>query len=398
MNAHAAALLVGCWNILSCAVCPGEICPNASRLFLFISAQSCWITRSAFSSFRSWRATRSDFYPIRPLMFERCRWSRARHVRVQNIQQRLDTFKSSCNFSYETIINVCMSWAVNVVVYPIVEVTKGMFTKEKHARHGWIFVSPSELLTTTTTSHHWVAASWVLLKHICLQRKRWAFVSKDTKFNSIFFNFQDIERFFFALEYILIGLYDKKIILATPLVERHRFKTYHRVTWASPPSPISFSVLFLLSGRARSSRSARGARRKGRARRERHGPTGESDAASIRDSLLDWEILRIDIQPVNEKIWEDRSRTWRSFGNCNMNVAKRHRLCHHLFRILPPLPSHRRSRPHTFDCEMRLLSFLKGRDCQRQAIDRAKGVWQRFFYWLASARVQLVLTRCVMCS
>lgn len=40
-------------------------------------------------------------------------------------------------------------------------------------------------------------------------------------------------------------------------------------------------MLFLLLGRARSSRSAGRAWRKGRARRERHGPTGESNAASI---------------------------------------------------------------------------------------------------------------------
>lgn len=120
----------------------------------------------------------------------------------------------------------------------------------------------------------------------------------------------------------------------------------------------------------------------------------------LRDSLLDWEILCFDSQPGNQREREDCSQTWRSFGNCNMNVADRlHlRLCHHLCRFLPPMTRQRRPGHHTFDCEMRPLSFLKGRDCRRQAIDRAKGVWQRSFYWSACARVQLVLTRCVMCS
>lgn len=54
------------------------------------------------------------------------------------------------------------------------------------------------------------------------------------------------------------------------------------MTWAPPASPIALtSLLFVLSGRARSSRGAGRAWRKGRARRERHGSTGESDATSI---------------------------------------------------------------------------------------------------------------------
>lgn len=119
----------------------------------------------------------------------------------------------------------------------------------------------------------------------------------------------------------------------------------------------------------------------------------------LRDSL-DWEILRYDIQPGNIMEREHRSHTWRSFGNRNINVTGHlHlRLYRHLFHLLPPIARQQRCGPHTFDCELRLLSFLKGPDCRRQAIDRAKGVWQHSFYWSTSARVQLVLTRCVMCS
>lgn len=134
-----------------------------------------------------------------------------------------------------------------------------------------------------------------------------------------------------------------------------RFKKYHgqhEHLYASPS--------FLSTGGARSSRSAGRAWRKGRARRERHGPTGESNAASIARpvSEIHYRIEKycalIFHLATERKVKSAIGRgdrlviaIWMSL----MNFTPR--LCLHLSRFLPPMTRQRRSRTHTFDCELR---------------------------------------------
>lgn len=103
-TSSSAVLVVGCWNILSCAVCPGKIRPNTSGVFLFICARNCWFSRPAVSFFRSWHSTHSCFLQSLLSCF-----NAAVHVSAQNIRARIDISRS---FSY-LMINVCTSWAVN---------------------------------------------------------------------------------------------------------------------------------------------------------------------------------------------------------------------------------------------------------------------------------------------
>lgn len=146
-HTHATALIVGCWNILSCAVCPGEIFPNTSQVFVFITGSELLNHSPCFFIFQETTRNSLVFSSEPPLNIWTPQVIKC-DTRVQTMQYtwhkvvRTVHIHSLCasewmhKFSYEKIINVCTSSALNAVVSPPLEDTKGMFTKEKHAHHG----------------------------------------------------------------------------------------------------------------------------------------------------------------------------------------------------------------------------------------------------------------------